>query len=118
MIKVKRIYESPMPGPGDGKRILIDRLWPRGLRKDEVAVDEWMKDIAPSSQLRRWFGHDPAKWEEFKKRYWGELEGKRAFLEKVRRDAGRGTITILYGAKDTEHNNAVALKEFLGTERT
>jgi uncharacterized protein YeaO (DUF488 family) len=113
MIKVKRIYESPTPGHGDGKRILIDRLWPRGLRKNEVIIDYWMKEIAPSSELRKWFGHDPAKWEEFKKRYRLELEGKKELLEEVRRDAGRGTVTILYGAKDTEHNNGVVLKEFL-----
>lgn len=113
MIKVKRIYESPTPEPGDGKRILIDRLWPRGLRKNEVVIDYWMKEIAPSNQLRKWFGHDPAKWEEFKKRYRLELEGKKELLEEVRRDAGRGIVTILYGAKDTEHNNGVALKEFL-----
>jgi uncharacterized protein YeaO (DUF488 family) len=113
VIKVKKIYESPTSEPGDGKRILIDRLWPRGLRKDEVIIDYWMKEIAPSGQLRKWFGHDPAKWEEFKKRYRLELEGKKELLEEVRRDAGRGTVTILYGAKDTEHNNGVVLKEFL-----
>jgi uncharacterized protein YeaO (DUF488 family) len=113
MIEVKRIYESPTPEPGDGKRILVDRLWPRGLRKNDVIIDYWMKEIALSSQLRKWFGHDPAKWEEFKKRYRQELEGKKELLEELRRDAGGGTVTILYGAKDTEHNNGVALKEFL-----
>jgi uncharacterized protein YeaO (DUF488 family) len=114
MIKVKRIYESPKAGPGDGKRILVDRLWPRGLRKDEVAVDDWMKDLAPSSQLRKWFGHDPAKWEEFKIKYRQELESKKELLEKVREEARAGTVTILYGAKDAERNNAAALKELLG----
>jgi uncharacterized protein YeaO (DUF488 family) len=113
MIKVKRIYESRKPEPGDGKRVLIDRLWPRGLRKDEVVVDEWMKEIAPSNELRKWFGHDPARWEEFKKRYRQELEEKNELLEGLRRDALRGTVTILYAAKDVEHNNGVALKEFL-----
>ena len=113
MIKIKRIYESPTPSSGDGKRVLIDRLWPRGLRKDEVVVDGWMKEIAPSNQLRKWFGHDPAKWEEFKKRYWRELEDKKEFLEQLKKDAKGGTLTILYSARDTEHNNAVALEELL-----
>lgn len=113
MVRIKRIYDSPIPSSEDGKRVLIDRLWPRGLRKDEVVVDEWMKEIAPSSQLRKWFGHDPAKWEEFKKRYRKELEGKKEFVEELRKDAKHGTLTILYSAKDTEHNNAVALKEFV-----
>ncbi len=113
MVRVKRIYESPTASSGDGKRVLIDRLWPRGLRKDEVVVDEWMKEIAPSSQLRKWFGHDPAKWEEFKRRYRQELEEKKEFLEALRKEAKHGTVTILYSAKDTEHNNAVALKELV-----
>ncbi len=113
MIRVKRIYESPGPEPGDGKRILVDRLWPRGLRKDAVIIDEWKKELAPSKELRKWFGHDPAKWEEFKKRYRQELEDRKGLLEEMRREARHGTVTILYGAKDTEHNNGVALKEFL-----
>ena len=113
MVKVKRIYEYPTPSAGDGKRVLIDRLWPRGLRKDQVVVDEWMKEVAPSNQLRKWFGHDPAKWEEFKKRYREELEEKKEFVEELRKDAKHGTVTILYSAKDTEHNNAVALKDLL-----
>lgn len=113
MIKVKRIYESPNSSPGDGKRILIDRLWPRGLRKDEVVIDEWMKEIAPSSQLRKWFGHDPAKWDEFKKRYRQELGDKEELLEELKTDAKHRTVTLLYSAKDTEHNNAVALKELV-----
>ncbi|OPY65234.1 MAG: hypothetical protein A4E57_03268 [Syntrophorhabdaceae bacterium PtaU1.Bin034] len=113
MVKIKRIYESPTPSSEDGKRVLIDRLWPRGLRKDEVVVDDWIKEIAPSSQLRKWFGHDPAKWEEFKKRYRQELEGKKEIVDRLRADARRGTLTILYSAKDTEHNNAVVLKELV-----
>ena len=92
---------------------MVDRLWPRGLRKDEVVVDEWMKEIAPRSGLRKWFGHDPAKWEEFKKRYGKELEDKKGLVEGLRKDARRGTVTLLYSAKDAEHNNAVALKDLL-----
>ena len=118
MIKVKRIYESPTREPGDGKRVLIDRLWPRGLRKDQVVVDEWMKDIAPSSELRRWFGHDPVKWEEFRKRYRQELNAKEALLDELRKDARSRGLTILYSAKEQEHNNAVALKEFLSETQT
>lgn len=113
MIKVKRIYESPKPQPGDGKRVLVDRLWPRGLRKDEVVVDEWIKELAPSTSLRKWFAHDPAKWQEFKKRYKEELVEKSEILEKIRMESRRGNVTILYSAKDTEHNNAAALQEFL-----
>jgi len=114
MIRVKRIYESPRPEPGDGKRVLVDRLWPRGLKKDEVVVDEWMKDLAPSAPLRRWFAHDPGKWQEFKERYRQELEEKADLVEHIRSEAKRGDLTILYSARDIDHNNAVALKEFLG----
>ncbi len=111
MIKVKRIYESPKPSPGDGKRILIDRLWPRGLRKDEVVIDEWLKDLAPSTPLRKWFGHDPERWDDFKARSRRELMEKSDLLTKIRDDGRKGNVTILYGAKDTEHNNAVVVKE-------
>ncbi len=113
MIKVKRIYESPKPSPGDGKRILIDRLWPRGLRKDEVVIDEWLKDLAPSTPLRKWFGHDPERWDDFKARYRRELMEKSDLLTKIRDDGRKGNVTILYGAKDTEHNNAVVVKEMV-----
>jgi uncharacterized protein YeaO (DUF488 family) len=113
MIKIKRIYDAPTPSAGDGKRVLVDRLWPRGLRKEGLVVDEWMKEIAPSSGLRKWFGHDPAKWEEFKKRYMKELEEKKGLVEGLRKDARLGTVMILYSAKEAEHNNAVALKDLL-----
>jgi uncharacterized protein YeaO (DUF488 family) len=113
MVKIERIYESLTPSPGDGKRILIDRLWPRGLRKEQVVIDKWMKEAAPSTQLRKWFGHDPAKWEEFKARYRQELEGKEEFLGELRRDARERMVTLLYSAKDREHNNAVAMKELI-----
>ena len=112
MIGIKRVYDAP--SAHDGKRILIDRLWPRGLKKDEAAIDEWMKEIAPSDDLRKWFSHDPSKWLEFKKRYKKELEGKSELLAQLKGYARHGTVTVLYAAKDTEHNNAVVLKEVLG----
>ncbi len=112
MVKIKRIYDPV--SPEDGKRIYIDRLWPRGLKKSEAVFDAWLKEISPSDALRTWFGHDPAKWAEFRKRYKKELEQKKEHLEKLRHEARKGTITLLYSAKDTEHNNAVTLKELLG----
>jgi len=113
MIRIKRIYESRSPSPEDGKRIFVDRLWPRGLKKEDVEFDEWLKEISPSSELRRWFGHDPSRWEEFKSRYRRELEGKRDIMDNLKREADRGTVTFLYAAKDEKHNNAVILKEIL-----
>jgi uncharacterized protein YeaO (DUF488 family) len=112
MIKVKRIYDQP--SADDGKRILIDRLWPRGIKKEEAPMDEWLKDIAPSNVLRKWFGHDPSHWGEFKKKYARELKAYPELVERLKEEARRGTITLLYGAKDRLHNNAVALKEILG----
>lgn len=113
MIRLKRIYESKSSSPEDGKRVFIDRLWPRGLNKEEVVFDAWMKDISPSDELRKWFGHDPAKWDECKRRYRKELENKGEILDNLKKDAGEGTITLLYSAKDREHNNAVVLKEII-----
>jgi uncharacterized protein YeaO (DUF488 family) len=112
MIKVKRIYDQP--SSHDGRRILIDRLWPRGIKKDGAPIDEWLKDIAPSNELRKWFGHDPAHWQEFKKKYARELRSQKDLAEKLKEEARHGTITLLFAAKDIEHNNAVALKEILG----
>ncbi len=111
MIRIKRIYDPA--SPGDGRRILIDRLWPRGLKKEEARFDEWLKDLAPSDELRKWFSHDPAKWSEFQKRYRSELRGKAELLESLRTEARKGTVTLLYSARDEEHNNAVVLKELL-----
>jgi len=111
MVKMKRIYESA--SPKDGKRILVDRLWPRGIKKEEAKIDEWLKDIAPSDELRKWYSHDPSKWQEFKKRYEKELKDKSLMLNRIRNEAKTGTITLLYAAKDEEHNNAVVLKEIL-----
>jgi uncharacterized protein YeaO (DUF488 family) len=111
MLKIKRIYDPA--SPEDGKRILIDRLWPRGVKKDELKIDEWLKEIAPSDELRKWFSHDPSKYQEFKKRYTKELEQKKGLVEQIRNEARKGTVTLLFSAKDTEHNNATALKELL-----
>ncbi len=111
MIKIKRVYDIALPE--DGKRILVDRLWPRGRKKEELRIDEWLKDIAPSNELRKWFSHDPSKWEEFKKRYERELAKKPEVLEKIKAEAKKETVTLLFSARETEHNNAVALKEIL-----
>ena len=111
MIRTKRIYEEP--SGDDGLRVLVDRLWPRGISKERALVDRWEKDLAPTTELRRWFGHDPAKWEEFLQRYRAELEGREEPLARLRREASEGTVTLLYGARDEEHNNAVALKQYI-----
>lgn len=114
MIRIKRVYEEP--SEDDGLRILVDRLWPRGLSKAKAKIDRWEKDLAPTTELRRWFGHDPVKWEEFLQRYRAELEGKEEALARLRREANDGTVTLLYAAKDEEHNNAVALKRYIEEE--
>jgi uncharacterized protein YeaO (DUF488 family) len=111
MIQIKRAYEPP--DPSDGCRILVDRLWPRGLSKEKAQIDLWLKEIAPSAELRKWFGHDPLKWTEFKKRYATELNNNPDSLSVIRERMGDEKITLVYGAKDEEHNNAAALKEIL-----
>jgi len=117
MIRTKRVYEEA--SAGDGARVLVDRLWPRGVSKEAAALDNWAKEVAPSDELRAWFDHDPERWAEFRRRYAAELDGKR---ETVRREAldvadedplADGTLTLVYAARDTEHNNAVALKRYL-----
>ncbi|MGE5297891.1 MAG: DUF488 domain-containing protein [Acidobacteriaceae bacterium] len=113
MIKIKRVYESN--SKNDGVRILVDRLWPRGLSKDKLKLDLWAKDVAPSGKLRKWFGHDPKKWEEFKARYLKELKLKPEAVLEIKKIAGR-KITLLYSAHDKDHNNARVLKEFLETK--
>ena len=113
MIKIKRVYGPP--SSADGKRILIDRLWPRGLKKEEVRIDEWMKDIAPSGELRKWFGHDPEKWGEFKKRFFTELKDKKDLVDKLVSMARKGRVTLLFGSKEERFNNAVALREYIET---
>lgn len=110
-IDLKRTYDAP--AKSDGHRILVDRIWPRGITKDDLQIDAWLKAVAPSDQLRKWFGHDPTKWDEFKKRYAGELEQHADALEQLVEIARAGDVTLVFSAKDTEHNNAVALKEHL-----
>ncbi len=111
MIQIKRVYDKP--GKDDGRRILVDRLWPRGVKKEDAKIDGWMKEIAPGDELRKWFSHDPGKWLEFKKRYKEELKGKPELVKQLRLESKRGKVTLLYAAKDTEHNNAAVLKEIL-----
>ena len=113
MIKLKRVYEAP--SSGDGKRILIDRLWPRGVKKDDARIDAWMKDVAPSDGLRKWFGHDPEKWGEFKARFFTELNNKKDLVDQLAGMARKGRVTLVYGSKEERFNNAAALKEYLGT---
>jgi uncharacterized protein YeaO (DUF488 family) len=111
MIRLKRAYEKP--SRDDGSRILVERLWPRGLTKERAAVDLWLKEVAPTPELRKWFGHDPAKWEQFQKRYWKELEEKKEAIQLLKQKGKQGTVTLVYAARDEEHNGALALKRFL-----
>lgn len=110
-IRVKRVYEAP--SPDDGTRILVDRLWPRGLSKDKAHVDLWLKELAPSTELRKWFNHEPEKWEEFRQRYWQELRLQPAALEQLGERVGSGPVTLLFGAREEQFNDAVALKAFM-----
>ncbi len=111
MIRAKRVYDPP--GRDDGARFLVERLWPRGVKKDELPVDGWLKEIAPSKELRQWFGHDPERWEEFRRRYFAELNEQREKLAPIRAAARRGNVTLLYSARDEEHNSELVLKAFL-----
>jgi len=115
MIKIKRIYEPP--SKDDGFRILVDRLWPRGLSKDKAKVDLWLKEISPSYELRKWYGHEPEKWVEFKRKYLKEIEGKKPEFDLLRQKTKGGTITFLFSSKEEKLNNAVALKEFVESKR-
>lgn len=110
-MNLKRVYEKPEME--DGVRILVDRLWPRGLTKEKACIDLWLKDIAPSTELRKWFGHDPSKWEEFKELYHRELEANVEQVSLLKDQLKKGTVTLLYAAKDVEHNEAVVLQEWL-----
>jgi uncharacterized protein YeaO (DUF488 family) len=114
-IRIKRVYDRSEPA--DGCRILVDRLWPRGLSKEKAAVKFWAKDVAPSNELRRWYGHAPEKWPEFKRRYFAELEANGESVAHLRREMGRGVVTLLFGSTETQLNNAVALKEYLESGR-
>jgi uncharacterized protein YeaO (DUF488 family) len=110
-VKLKRAYDAP--AKSDGRRVLVDRLWPRGVSKDELRLDDWLKDVAPSAGLRKWFGHDPAKWGAFKERYFRELDKHSEAVERLLAGGRAGTVTLVFGAKDVLHNDAVALKEYL-----
>jgi uncharacterized protein YeaO (DUF488 family) len=114
MIQLKRVYDKA--APEDGKRFLVERLWPRGIRKSALGIDAWLKELGPSTSLRKWFGHDPGRWEEFRRRYFHELEKNTEGLKPIQRAAERGRVTLIYSSHDTEHNNAVALREFLETK--
>ena len=116
MIKVKRAYDTA--GAEDGSRFLIDRLWPRGIRKDELKVDAWLKDGAPSTELRKWFGHDPARWSEIRRRNFSELRANPNAWRPIVEAERKGAVTLLFGASDETHNNAVALGEFLKAQLT
>jgi uncharacterized protein YeaO (DUF488 family) len=111
MVKIKRVYDQPEKA--DGKRVLVDRLWPRGIKKEDAGLDLWLKDIAPSDELRKWFSHDPSKWQEFGKRYRHELKAKPDMIEDLKKTARSGTVTLLYAARDADRNNAVVLKELI-----
>jgi uncharacterized protein YeaO (DUF488 family) len=111
MIHLKRVYEKP--SKKDGIRVLVERLWPRGLTKERADVDLWLKDVAPSPELRKWFGHDPARWEQFQERYRRELRKQEDAVQLLKQKAKQGSVTLVYAARDEEHNGALALKRFL-----
>lgn len=111
MIKLKRVYDPS--SKQDGARVLVDRIWPRGVSREDAALDRWMKEVAPSAELRKWFKHDPGKWEEFRKRYEEELADRGEAIAFLKETSRRGTLTLVYAAKDPEHNNAAALKRYL-----
>jgi uncharacterized protein YeaO (DUF488 family) len=116
MIKIKRVYDEP--SKEDGYRILIDRLWARGLKKEKAKIDLWLKEIAPSNELRKWYSHDPTKWTAFKERYNAELKGKEELLNQIiKLEKGKGTITFLYSSKEAKLNNAVALAEIINRHK-
>ncbi len=110
-LRVKRAYEPH--ANADGVRLLVDRMWPRGVTKEALHIDEWLKDVAPSTELRKWFAHDPSRWAEFKRRYFAELDERPEVVTELRRRCRGHVVSLVYGAKDDEHNNAVALKEYL-----
>ncbi|MGA7241301.1 MAG: DUF488 family protein [Bryobacteraceae bacterium] len=111
MVKLKRVYEPE--APEDGVRYLIERLWPRGVKKTSLQIDGWLKEAGPSTELRKWFNHDPEKWKEFRRRYFSELNRTPDVWAPIREAAAKGAVTLLYSSHDAEHNNAVALKEYI-----
>jgi uncharacterized protein YeaO (DUF488 family) len=110
-IELKRAYDGA--AKDDGRRVLVDRVWPRGIAKDDLKVDAWLKDLAPSTQLRKWFAHDATRWQEFKQRYFDELAAQAETVDALVAEASAGRVTLVFAAKDREHSNAVALKEYL-----
>jgi len=115
-ITVKRVYDAP--DAGDGRRILVDRLWPRGLTKEKAKIEYWAKDASPSNELRKWYGHEPGKWEEFKKRYFAELNGNKAAVDELIKQMGKGPVTFVYSSTEHAINNAEALKIYLESKAT
>ncbi len=113
MVRIKRVYDAP--GSDDGERILVDRLWPRGVTREKACIEAWLKEIGPSTELRQWFGHDPRRWDEFQRRYGRELQDpeKRAVLRDLAARSRRGTVTLVFGARDELHNNAMVLKHLI-----
>ena len=114
-VRLKRAYDTP--ASDDGVRVLVDRLWPRGVKKTDAGIDLWMKELAPSTELRKWFGHDPARWDEFRRRYTAEIDEHPDELERLRGEIANGTVTLVYSAHDETHNDAVVLREILLTHR-
>ena len=110
-VKLKRVYDQE--SPDDGSRFLVERLWPRGIRKAAMHYDDWLKDVGPCTELRKWFGHDPEKWDEFRRKYFAELDANAAAWQPIIAAARKGVVTLLYSSHDEEHNNAVALREYL-----
>ncbi len=110
-VKIKRVYDPP--SRDDGTRVLVDRLWPRGLKKDGANIDAWLKEAGPSTELRKWFNHDPARWTEFRRRFFAELDTRSDAVNEIAGIARRGTVTLLFGSREERFNNAVALKEYL-----
>lgn len=110
-VRLKRVQDAP--ARNDGTRVLVDRVWPRGVSKERARIDRWLREVAPSTRLRKWFGHDPERWEGFRERYFAELDRRPEAVEAVAEPARRGRVTLVYGARDREHNNAVALREYL-----
>jgi uncharacterized protein YeaO (DUF488 family) len=115
VVRLKRVYDAP--SRSDGERVLIERLWPHGFTHEDAHVDEWARELAPSTELRRWFGHDPSRFDEFRRRYRLELDAQETKLAELRRRARMGTLTLVYSARDTEHNDAVVLAEVLRRDR-
>ncbi len=115
MIKIKKIYDTPTPD--DGIRILVDRLWPRGLSKEKAKADLWLKEIAPNNELRKWYAHDPKKWAEFRKRYFNDLNVKRDLVNQIVQKMKEGDVALLYSSKEEKINNAVALKEYIEKQK-